>query len=162
MGLDEKPTRSRWQRWIWSRGAIPEYSRRAQRESLLNGLETSLRRVANRTFAKLTRRHALQGMLAASGLALVGCSTGVPGVGQSSADDALLAWPAEDRWPEQFHKALPKIQEAYRFAVANQDLLQWMPCFCGCGEWGHTSNAHCYVQEMRNDGSVLLDPMSYG
>ena len=118
-----------------------------------------MRRVANRTFRKLTRRHALQGVLAAGGLALVGCSTGV---GQGSADGALLAWPAEDRWPEQFHKASATIQEAYRFAVANQDLLQWMPCFCGCGEWGHTSNADCYVQEMRSDGSVLLDPMSYG
>jgi hypothetical protein len=89
----------------------------------------------------------------------VGCSSSV---GQSSADDALLAWPADDRWPEQFSKASARIQETYRFAVANQDLLQWMPCFCGCGEWGHTSNASCYVQEMRNDGSVLLDPMSYG
>ncbi|MBW3631570.1 MAG: PCYCGC domain-containing protein [Chloroflexi bacterium] len=118
-----------------------------------------MRRVSTRTSRKLTRRHALQGALAASGLALVGCSSGV---GQSSADDALLAWPAEDRWPEQFYKASARIQETYRYAVANQDLLQWMPCFCGCGEWGHKSNAGCYVQEMRNDGSVLLDPMSYG
>ena len=121
-----------------------------------------MRYIFKRTPRKLTRRHALQGALAASGLALVGCSSGIGQIGQSSADDALLAWPAEDRWPEQFHKASARIQESYRFAVANQDLLQWMPCFCGCGEWGHTSNASCYVQEMRNDGSVLLDPMSYG
>jgi len=108
----------------------------------------------------LTRRHALQGVLAASGLALVGCSSGV---GQSSeGDDALLAWPAEDRWPAMFQASSERIQETYRFAVANQNLLQWMPCFCGCGEWGHTSNASCYVQKVRDDGSVLLDPMSYG
>ena len=119
-----------------------------------------MRHIFTRAPRKLTRRHALQGVLAASGLGLVGCST--PGIGQSSADDALLAWPAEDRWPEQFHKASARIQEAYRYAVANQDLLQWMPCFCGCGEWGHTSNASCYVQKVRDDGSVLLDPMSYG
>jgi hypothetical protein len=101
----------------------------------------------------------MQATLAVSGLALVGCSNVLTG---SSADDALMAWPAEDRWPELFHKASPRIQEAYRFAVANQDLLQWMPCFCGCGEMGHTSNASCYVQEIRNDGSVLLDSMSFG
>jgi hypothetical protein len=124
-------------------------------------LEISLRHIFKPTLPRLTRRHALQGVLAASGLALVGCSSGV-GVGRSSADDALLAWTAEDRWPEQFSKASARIQETYRFAVANQDLLQWMPCFCGCGEWGHTSNASCYVQEVRDDGSVLLDPMSYG
>ena len=108
---------------------------------------------------RLTRRHALQATLAASGLALVGCTSVI---GRNSADDALLAWPAEDRWPEQFYKASAKVQETYRFAVANQDLLQWMPCFCGCREWGHTSNASCYVEEVRDDGSVLLDPMSYG
>jgi hypothetical protein len=121
-----------------------------------------LRHLSKRAPRKLTRRHALQGVLAASGLALVGCSPGISPIGQSSADDALLAWPAEDRWPQQFHKASARIQENYRFAVANQDLLQWMPCFCGCREWGHTSNASCYVQEIRDDGSVLLDPMSYG
>jgi hypothetical protein len=112
------------------------------------------------TFAhKLTRRHALQGALAAGGLALVGCSASV---GQNPGDDALLAWPGEDRWPEIFHKTSARIQETYRFAVANQDLLQWMPCFCGCGEFGHASNADCYVQEVRGDGSVLLDSMSFG
>ena len=118
-----------------------------------------MRHIPRRTPRKVTRRHALQGALAVSGLALVGCSSGV---GQSSVDDALLAWPAENRWPEQFSKASARIQETYRFAVANQDLLQWMPCFCGCGEWGHTSNADCYVQEARGDGSVLLDSMSFG
>ena len=110
----------------------------------------------------LTRRLALQGALATGGLALVGCSSAIGPIGQSDVDEALLAWPAEDRWPEQFHKASARVQETYKYAVANQDLLQWMPCFCGCGEWGHTSNASCYVQEVRGDGSVLLDPMSYG
>ena len=111
---------------------------------------------------RLTRRHALQAALATSGLALVGCTSAIGPIGRNSAEDALLAWPADDRWPEQFSKVSARIQETYRFAVANQDLLQWMPCFCGCREWGHTSNASCYVQEVRGDGSVLLDPMSYG
>jgi hypothetical protein len=120
-----------------------------------------VQRGLNQSKLKLTRRHALQGILAASGLALVGCSSGV---GQTSApvDESLLAWPAEERWPALFAASSERIQEAYRFAVANQDLLQWMPCFCGCGEWGHASNADCYVQEVRDDGSVLLDSMSFG
>jgi hypothetical protein len=120
-----------------------------------------VQRGLNQSRLKLTRRHALQGVLAASGLALVGCSSGV---GQTSppVDDSLLAWPVEDRWPALFTASSERIQETYRFAVANQDLLQWMPCFCGCGEWGHASNADCYVQEVRDDGSVLLDSMSFG
>ena len=108
----------------------------------------------------LNRRRALQGALAAGGLVLVGCSTAP--LGRSSSDDALLAWPAEDRWPELFSSAPTSVQEAYRYAVANRDLLQWMPCFCGCGDVGHTSNFDCYVREVRPDGSVLLDAMSFG
>ncbi len=126
-----------------------------------NHLEYDVRQISQRTRRKLTRRHALQGALAAGGLALVGCSSGA-GVGQNTVDETMLAWPAEDRWPEQFLKSSARIQEVYRYAVANQDLLQWMPCFCGCGEWGHKSNAGCYVQEVRGDGSVLLDSMSFG
>src|SRR3954467_14733908 len=122
-------------------------------------LETSLQHRSMGVPRRLTRRDALQVALGASGIALVGCTLIIS---RSNADDQLLAWPAEDRWPEQFHKASAKTQENYRFAVANQDLLQWMPCFCGCRDSGHTSNASCYVQQMRDDGSVLLDPMSYG
>jgi hypothetical protein len=108
---------------------------------------------------RLSRRHALQVSLAVSGLALVGCSSGLLSGG---ADESLIAWPAEDRWPELFHQSSPRVRETYRFAVANQDALRWMPCFCGCRATGHTSNASCYVQEMRGDGSVLLDSMSFG
>ena len=120
-----------------------------------------MRRELSQSTFKLSRRHALQSALAASGLALVGCSSGV---GQTSApvDESLLAWPTEDRWPALLTASSERIQEAYRFAVANQELLQWMPCFCGCGEWGHGSNADCYVQEVRDAGSVLLDSMSFG
>ena len=76
---------------------------------------------------------------------------------------ALIAWPAQDKWPEQFQRAPRDVQEAYRYAVANQDVLKYMPCFCGCYEEDrHTSNAMCYVEEVRSDGSVMLDPMSFG
>jgi hypothetical protein len=110
---------------------------------------------------KLTRRHAVQGALAVGGLTLVGCSTGV-GQSGSGGDESLLAWPAEDRWPKLFAKAPQSVQAAYRFAVTNEALLKWMPCFCGCGDFGHESNFDCYVQEVRGDGSVLLDSMSFG
>jgi hypothetical protein len=81
---------------------------------------------------------------------------------QSGEDSDLLAWPVDDRWPAQFHAASPEVQEAYRYAVANPEALQYMPCFCGCGAQGHTSNLDCYVREFRSDGSVMLDPMSFG
>ncbi len=108
---------------------------------------------------RLSRRDALRASLLLAGTALVGCS-GQQGQGRPDGD--LLAWPADDRWPDRFWREPAEVREAYRFAAANPDVLRWMPCFCGCGEWGHTSNARCYEQQIRDDGSVLLDPMSYG
>ena len=43
--------------------------------------------------------------------------------------------------PEGLENAPDKIREAYRFAIANRDVLRYIPCYCGCGEQGHTSNA---------------------
>lgn len=39
--------------------------------------------------------------------------------------------------------------EAYRFAVANPDLLSQIPCYCGCAKLGepHKSNKHCYLKD---------------
>lgn len=107
----------------------------------------------------VTRRNALQGALAAGGLALVGCSTAP--IGRSDVDDSLLAWPGEDRWPDLFYKAPSTVQELYRYAAANQDVLKWLPCFCGCVDLGHTSNSDCFVKQFRGDGSIVLDTMSF-
>ena len=33
-----------------------------------------------------------------------------------------------------------------------------MPCYCGCGESaGHKSNLNCFIQEKREDGSIVWD-----
>jgi hypothetical protein len=100
----------------------------------------------------------LRWSLLLSGGALVGCGAS----GTTSDGNQLLAWPAEDRWPERFWDAAPDVQEAYRYAVANPSVLEWMPCFCGCGSQGHASNKDCYIVDARSDGSVVLDPMSFG
>ncbi len=34
----------------------------------------------------------------------------------------------------------------YAFAAGNADTLRWMPCTCGCRNFGHTSNRSCYVK----------------
>jgi hypothetical protein len=106
-----------------------------------------------------SRRGLLQASVVFGGVALVGCSSST-----TSPDTGgdLVAWPAKNRWPKIYTDAPAEVQEAYRYAVANQDVLQWMPCFCGCGANGHTSNRDCYVRETREDGSVVLDPMSFG
>jgi hypothetical protein len=83
-------------------------------------------------------------LMALLGTALAGCGGGQP--------DLPLA--ALDGMPEQVQAAPVRVQEAYRFAVANPDLLQQIPCYCGCGAMGHTSNYSCYVAEAGDDGAV--------
>lgn len=58
--------------------------------------------------------------------------------------------------------APPIVQEAYRFAVANPEVLSQYPCYCGCGNMGHGSNLDCFVQEFREDGSVVFDDHAFG
>lgn len=51
----------------------------------------------------------------------------------------------------------PSIQEAYRFALANRDALERIPCYCGCGAIGHMDNYSCYVQSSLDNGPVVFD-----
>jgi hypothetical protein len=56
----------------------------------------------------------------------------------------------------------PKILEAYQFAVEHPEVLNYMPCYCGCYEEdGHTSNTNCFVEEV-NGSKVTLDTMGFG
>ena len=61
-----------------------------------------------------------------------------------------------DGMPIEVQSAPVTVQQAYQFAVANPDVLQQLPCYCGCGAMGHTSNYSCYVSEQNSDGTAKL------
>jgi hypothetical protein len=51
------------------------------------------------------------------------------------------AWAARPDYVKQ----LPDVgQEAYKFALARPDVLQWLPCYCGCAGMEHRSNLDCF------------------
>jgi hypothetical protein len=75
------------------------------------------------------------------------------GCGGASAPPLAMA-PAS-QLPPELRSAPASVQEAYRFAIANQELLSQIPCFCGCVAGGHTSNLSCYITEDGQPGSVL-------
>lgn len=56
--------------------------------------------------------------------------------------------------PASLQNAPVEVQEAYRFAIANKELLLEIPCFCGCNGIGHASNYDCYVAEDGGPGQV--------
>jgi Protein of unknown function with PCYCGC motif len=64
--------------------------------------------------------------------------------------------------PPDIQKAPSEVREAYRFAIANRDVLRYIPCYCGCGEQGHTSNASCYFQDNSTPENPIFDRMSLG
>jgi hypothetical protein len=67
-----------------------------------------------------------------------------------------------DQMPTDVKESPSVVQEAYQFAVANPETLKQLPCYCGCGEIGHTSNYSCYVQEVKTDGIIMFDSHALG
>jgi hypothetical protein len=54
--------------------------------------------------------------------------------------------------------ATAPIQQAYQFAAANPDLMQHIPCYCGCVADGHKNNYDCYISEVRPSGEIVTNP----
>jgi hypothetical protein len=54
------------------------------------------------------------------------------------------------------------VREAYQFAAANPELMQQMPCYCGCGSIGHTSNYSCYISSTDSHGNITFDSHAEG
>jgi len=48
------------------------------------------------------------------------------------------------------------VQTLYRYAVEHGDELRYVPCFCGCYRFGHTSNRDCYVKSENRDGTLTF------
>jgi hypothetical protein len=83
--------------------------------------------------------------------------------GESPVTSHAYALAPESVLDGRIRRAPATVREAYRFAVANRDLLNKFPCFCGCGQQdGHRGNGDCYVEEIRPDGTVVFDYMSLG
>ena len=49
-----------------------------------------------------------------------------------------------------------RTEEAYQYAMEHHAVLQWMPCYCGCGAMGHGSNLDCYVKPS-SDGQITFE-----
>lgn len=64
--------------------------------------------------------------------------------------------------PTEIQKAPLTVSDAYRFAVANPDVLKNVPCYCGCGAVGHTSNYSCFVQEVKSSGEIVFGRHALG
>ncbi|MDF1515221.1 MAG: PCYCGC motif-containing (lipo)protein [Anaerolineae bacterium] len=63
--------------------------------------------------------------------------------------------------PSEIRQTSVKVQQAYQFNLANPDIMQEIPCYCGCGAVGHKSNFNCYAK-INADGSMSFDGHALG
>ena len=82
--------------------------------------------------------------------------------GESSAGGTDMATASFDAMPLEVQNAPVAVQQAYQFNVANPELMKQLPCYCGCGAMGHTSNYSCYVSGVEADGRVNYDTHALG
>ncbi len=67
-----------------------------------------------------------------------------------------------DKMPAEMQAAPSVVQQAYQFAAANPDVMKNIPCYCGCGNVGHTSNYSCYVSSVDDKGNITFDNHALG
>jgi len=89
-------------------------------------------------------------------LLTAGCS------GEGSSGDASFEMASMEQMPPDVQTAPVSVQQAYQFAFANPDVLQELPCYCGCGSMGHTSNYDCYVAREDVEGLITYDSHALG
>ena len=78
----------------------------------------------------------------------------VPTRAASPAHPEDVPLPALPGVPNMVPRSPEVVTAAYEFAARNPDILEYVPCFCGCDSAGHTGNADCFVQSRNEDGSV--------
>lgn len=79
-----------------------------------------------------------------AGTTLAGCGTSAPK--HAGGVDHAVAMTDAGAMPMSVQRAPRTVQEAYRFAAANPEALEQIPCYCGCGGMGHISNYSCFWQ----------------
>ena len=89
-------------------------------------------------------------------------STAISACSTSSSSEVHLAMSPLDQMPMDVQSAPVTVREAYQFNVANPDIMQDIPCYCGCGDVGHTSNYDCYVSDVDASGKISFENHALG
>lgn len=106
-------------------------------------------------FSKANKFIFLLIVLALVGTAVSACST-------ASSNEVHLVMTPLDQMPMDVQSAPVAVQEAYQFNTSNPDIMQDIPCYCGCGDIGHTSNYECYVADVDASGKITFDNHALG
>ena len=101
-------------------------------------------------------RWVVAALLIGVGSLLAGCAA------QPDDESHTLTMAPLSEMPMDVQQAPVAVQAAYQFAAANPEVLKELPCYCGCGAMGHTSNFACYVAGVDDAGQLRYDPHALG
>lgn len=63
-----------------------------------------------------------------------------------------------DQLPSFLQGTDARVAQIYQLAAQHSDMIQHMPCYCGCGQSaGHRSNRDCFIKEIKKDGKIVWD-----
>ncbi len=98
-------------------------------------------------------------LLFIAGLFLI---TSLPACSAQASTSVHLYMMPLDKMPADVQSAPATVQEAYQFAAVNPDVMKDIPCYCGCGDIGHTSNYDCYVSNVDGQGNIKFENHGLG
>src|SRR5688500_617154 len=64
------------------------------------------------------------------------------------------ALPPLPRVSYQPPRPMAVVQQVYEFAARHPEVLQYVPCYCGCERVGHNGNHDCFVKSRAANGQV--------
>jgi hypothetical protein len=88
--------------------------------------------------------------------------TAVSACSTSKTNDIHLNMMPLDKMSSDIQSAPVSVQEAYQFTSINPDVMKDIPCYCGCGSVGHTSNYDCYVSNVDAQSNLTFDNHALG
>ena len=71
----------------------------------------------------------------------------------------LPALPVPKSW---LRRPADAVRASYEFAARHPEVVQQLPCFCGCHKLGHRSNHDCFVAARDTGGRVTWDAHGMG
>lgn len=105
-------------------------------------------------------------LVLASLLLLTACGKGAQGLKVGEQEhlpngDLREVTASADTLPSFLDDKPEDMRLVYEVAGRATDILEWMPCYCGCGESAdHGSNLNCFIDEIQDDGAVVWNDHS--
>jgi len=65
------------------------------------------------------------------------------------------ALPPLPKVPFEPARPMPVVQQVYEFAARHPEVLNYIPCYCGCEREGHKANHDCFVRSRAANGRIV-------